>query len=255
MTNVNRKPYIVGNWKMNLERSQALDLIKTIKGRLGDGSDREVAVMVPAVYLADVAAVAQGSPLGVGAQNIYFEDRGPFTGEISCHMVREVGADRTLIGHSERRHVFHEPDEWMGRKVRTALKHDVLPILCLGETADERQANRTDRVIKRQLEAGFALIVPEQFHLVGIAYEPVWAIGTGEVATLEQIAAAHGTIRKFLNTKIGEEMSQLVRILYGGSVGPDNASAIMSLPEVDGLLVGGASLKPDTFIPIIEYDA
>ncbi len=255
MTNVNRKPYIAGNWKMNLERSQALDLIKTIKGRLGDGSNREVAVFVPAVYLAVVAAVGQGSPLGVGAQNVHFERNGPFTGETSCHMVREVGADRTLIGHSERRHVFHEPDEWMGRKIRTALKHNVLPILCVGETSDERQANRTDRVIKRQLEAAFALIIPEQYHLVSIAYEPVWAIGTGEIATLDQIGAAHRTIRKFLTSKSSEESVEHVRILYGGSVGPDNAASIMSLPEVDGMLVGGASLKPDTFIPIIEYDA
>jgi triosephosphate isomerase len=255
MTNITRKPYIAGNWKMNLDRSRALDLVKTIKGRLGDGSDREVAVYVPSVYLADVAAVAQGSPLGVGAQNVYFEEEGAFTGETSCNMVREVGADRTLIGHSERRHVFGEPDEWMGRKVLTALKHSVLPILCVGETLDERKANRTDRVIKRQLEAGFALIEPVQYHLVSIAYEPVWAIGTGEVANLDQIAAAHGTIRKFIATKIDEDMAAHVRILYGGSVGPDNATSIMSVPDVDGLLVGGASLKPDTFIPIIEFDA
>jgi triosephosphate isomerase (TIM) len=254
MTNITRKPYIAGNWKMNLDRSRALDLIKTIKGRLGDGSDREVAVYVPSVYLADVAAVAQGSPLGVGAQNIHFEEEGAFTGETSCNMVREVGADRTLVGHSERRHVFGEPDEWMGRKILTALGHGVLPILCVGETLDERQANRTDRVIKRQLEAGFALIDPEQYHLVSIAYEPVWAIGTGEVANLDQIASAHGTVRKFLSTKIEADMASQVRILYGGSVSPDNAASIMSVPDVDGMLVGGASLQPDTFIPIIEYN-
>ena len=131
----------------------------------------------------------------------------------------------------------------------------MLPILCVGETLEERQGNRTDRVIKRQLEAGFALIEPPQYHLVSIAYEPVWAIGTGEVANLDQIASAHDTVRKFLSTRIDEDMAAQVRILYGGSVSPDNATSIMSVPDVDGMLVGGASLKPDTFIPIIEFDA
>ncbi|MCA8956878.1 MAG: triosephosphate isomerase, partial [Planctomycetes bacterium] len=175
MTSKHRKPYIAGNWKMNLGRAQALDLIKTIKGRLGDGSDREVAVFVPSVYLADVAAVAQGSPLGVGAQNIYYETEGAYTGETSCQMIREVGADRTLVGHSERRHLFGEPDEWMARKMRCALDHGVVPMLCVGETLDERKANRTERVLKRQLEAGLMLLKPDDYHLASIAYEPVWA--------------------------------------------------------------------------------
>lgn len=254
MTNEFRKPYIAANWKMNLDRARALDLIKTIKSRLGDGSQKEVAVFVPSVYLADVAAVAQGSPLGVGAQNIYFETEGAFTGETSCSMVRGVGADRTLVGHSERRHHFGEPDEWMGRKLRVAIDTGVVPMLCVGETSDERNNNRTDRVIKRQLEAGLTLLHSDEYHHISIAYEPVWAIGTGEVATLEQISAAHSTIRKFLCTKVGTEVSETVRILYGGSVTPANATSIMALPEVDGLLVGGASLKPDTFIPIIEFN-
>ena len=133
MTN-GRKPYLAGNWKMNLDRARALDLIKTIKGRLGDGNDREVAVFPPSVYLADVAAVAQGSPLGVGSQNMYYEDTGAFTGELAGPMLREVGADRVLIGHSERRHVFKEPDDWMGKKMVTALRHDLLPVLCIVES-------------------------------------------------------------------------------------------------------------------------
>lgn len=254
MTNQSRKPYIAGNWKMNLDRPRALDMIKTIKGRLGDGGDKEVAVFVPAVYLADVAAVAQGSPLGVGAQNVYFESEGAFTGETSCAMVRGVGADRTLVGHSERRHVFGEPDEWMGRKLRIAIDTGVVPMLCVGETLDERRNNRTDRVIKRQLEAGLTLLKSDEYHHISIAYEPVWAIGTGEVATLEQISAAHRTVRKYLTSKVDQETAETVRILYGGSVSPDNARSIMALPEVDGLLVGGASLKPDTFVPIIDFN-
>jgi triosephosphate isomerase len=253
MTN-QRKPYIAGNWKMNLDRSQALDLVKTIKGRLGDGNDREVAVFTPAVYLADVAAVAQGSPLGVGAQNIYYEANGAFTGETSCNMLREVGADRCLIGHSERRHVFLEPDSWMGRKIRRALDTNLLPILCVGETLDERKANRTDRVLKRQLDSGLTLMEEQDVRRIVIAYEPVWAIGTGEVATPEQVLAAHATIRKFIGNKFGPDAADAIRILYGGSVSPDNATQLMAIEGVDGLLVGGASLKADTFIPILEFE-
>ncbi|GAB4142974.1 MAG: triose-phosphate isomerase [Planctomycetota bacterium] len=255
MTHRARKPYIAGNWKMNLDRARALDLIKTIKGRLGDGGDKEVAVFAPAIYLADVAAVAQGSPLGIGGQNIHFDERGAFTGEIAAYMLREVGADRVLIGHSERRHVFHEPDEWMGRKVRRALDADLLPVYCVGETLDERKGNKTERVLKRQLECGFEKTKPEDAHRISVAYEPVWAIGTGEVATPDQVDAAHQTIRKWIAGRLGAEAAQMIRILYGGSVKPDNARELMAVGDVDGLLVGGASLKADTFIPILEFDA
>jgi len=249
-----RKPYIAGNWKMNLDRSRSLDLIKTVKGRLGDGGDREVAFFVPAISLADVTAVAQGSPLGVGGQNLWYESNGAFTGEVAGRMLREVGADRVLVGHSERRHVFHEPDEWMGKKVRAALDTDLLPIYCVGETLDERKGNRTDRVLKRQLESGFDKVRTEDAHRMTIAYEPVWAIGTGETATLEQIEQAHRAIRKWCVQRIGEDAANLIRVLYGGSVKPDNAKEIMAIDSVDGLLVGGASLQAETFLPIIEYD-
>jgi triosephosphate isomerase len=253
VTTNNRKPYIAGNWKMNLDRARSLDLIKTIKGRLGDGSDREVAVFAPSVYLADVSAVAQGSPLGVGAQNFHFESNGAFTGEVSPRMLREVGADRVLIGHSERRHVFNEPNEWMGRKVRAALDADLLPIYCIGETLDERKGNRTDRVLKKQLENGFELVNVADARRMTVAYEPVWAIGTGETATVEQVEQAHRTIRKWMVQRIGDDANQ-VRILYGGSVKPDNAKELMAIDDVDGLLVGGASLQAESFLPIIEYD-
>ncbi len=254
MTHRARKPYIAGNWKMNLDRARSLDLIKTVKGRLGDGNDREVAFFVPSIYLADVTAVAQGSPLGVGGQNIWYEANGAFTGELAARMLREVGADRALIGHSERRQVFHEPDEWMGRKVRAALDHDLLPIYCIGETLDERKNNRTDRVLKRQLETGFEKVRPDDSHRLTVAYEPVWAIGTGETATGDQVAQAHRFIRKWLVQRVGEDAANQIRILYGGSVKPDNAKELMAVDSVDGLLVGGASLQAETFLPIIEYD-
>jgi triosephosphate isomerase len=169
-------------------------------------------------------------------------------------MLREVGADRVLIGHSERRHVFFEPDEWMGRKVRAALDNDLLPIYCVGETLDERKGGRTERVLKRHLETGLEKIRVEDTHRLTIAYEPVWAIGTGETATGDQIALAHRTIRKWLVQRVGETAANLIRILYGGSVKPDNARELMAVDSVDGLLVGGASLQADTFLPIIEYD-
>ncbi len=249
-----RKPYIAGNWKMNLDRARALDLIKTIKGRLGDGGDREVAVFTPAVYLADISAVAQGSPLGVGGQNLFHEDEGAFTGELSARMLREVGADRVLIGHSERRHLFREPDEWMGPKVRAALQCDVLPVLCVGETIEERRANRTERVVRRQLDAGLGQVQVDEPRNITVAYEPVWAIGTGEVATPEQAADVHSFIRKWLASKLGGEAAALIRILYGGSVNPGNVRGLMAMDDVDGVLVGGASLKADSFLPIIEFD-
>ena len=254
MTNSARKPYIAGNWKMNLDRARSLDLIKTVKGRHGDGGDREVAFFVPAIYLADVAAVAQGSPLGIGGQNLWYEPEGAFTGEVSAHMLREVGANRVLIGHSERRHVFHEPNDWMGRKVRAALDGDLLPIYCVVETIEDRKANRTNSVLRKQLEAGFELVRPEDAHRLTVAYEPVWAIGTGETASIEQVDQVHQMIRKWLVQRIGEEGANSVRVLYGGSVKPDNAKALMAIPDVDGLLVGGASLQAETFLPIIEYD-
>lgn len=252
---MDRKPYIAGNWKMNLDRARALDLVKTIKGRLGDGTEKEVAIFSPSVFLADVSAVAQGSPLGIGGQNFFYESEGPYTGEISAHMLREVGADRALIGHSERRHFFRELDEWMGKKVRAALANHLLPVLCIGETIEERRANRTERVLKKQLESGLEFVQPNDMHRVTIAYEPVWAIGTGEVATPEQIASAHAAIRKWVRQKLGDSAAEIVRILYGGSVKPDNIDGLMAEPDIDGALVGGASLEVESFTRIVEYRA
>ena len=249
-----RKPYIAANWKMNLDRSQALDMIKTLKARLGDGDDREVAVFAPAVYLADVAAVSQGSPIGLGAQNMHWEESGAYTGEISALMLRGVGVDRVLIGHSERRHLFFEKDEWMGRKIRSALDHDLLPMLCIGETIEERKGRRTKEVLERQLRTGLEWALAEEMSRVTIAYEPVWAIGTGLTATPDQAAESHAMIRDWVMDRFGEEVGSGQRILYGGSVKAENVKELMALDGVDGVLVGGASLKPDTFLPIIEFD-
>ncbi len=249
-----RKPYIAANWKMNLDRNQALDMIKTLKARLGDGDDREVAVFAPAVYLADVAAVSQGSPIGLGAQNMHWEENGAFTGEISALMLRGVGVDRVLIGHSERRHLFFEKDEWMGRKIRAALDHDILPTLCVGETIEERKAGKAQEVIARQLKTGLEWAQAIEMSRVTIAYEPVWAIGTGETATPDQAGEAHGMIRDWISDRFGAEVADDLRILYGGSVKADNVKELMAVEGVDGVLVGGASLQPDAILPIIEFD-
>lgn len=250
-----RKPYLAANWKMNLDRSKALDLIKTLKARLGDGDDREVAVFPPAVYLADVAAVSQGSPIGLGAQNMHWEKSGAYTGEISAPMLRGVGVERVLVGHSERRHVFGEKDEWMGRKVRAALDHDLLPVLCIGETLEEREAGRMIEVLERQMRTGLDWVQLPEVHRVTLAYEPVWAIGTGVTATPDQAQEAHAWLRDWMEQRFGDEAAQHVRILYGGSVKPDNVKQLMSQADVDGVLVGGASLSADTFLPIVEFDS
>jgi len=249
-----RKPYIAGNWKMNLDRMAALDLVKTIKGRLGDGDDREVAVFPSYVYLADIVAVAQGSPLGVGAQNIHFEPHGAFTGEVSPAMLRDVGATRVIIGHSERRHVFGEGNDLMGLKVSAALAGNLLPIYCVGETLDQRKANSTRQVVDRQLKAGLENVSEAEMCRVTIAYEPVWAIGTGVTATKEQAQEVHAFLRGKLADLYSPETAQTIRILYGGSVKPSNVKELMAQEDVDGVLVGGASLKPDQFLPIIEFD-
>ena len=251
---IHRKPYIAANWKMNLDRARALDLLKTLKARLGDGDDREVAVFVPAIYLADVAAVAQGSPIGLGAQNIHWEKEGPFTGEISSTMLRGVGVDRVLVGHSERRRLFFEKDEWMGRKIRSALDNDLLPLFCVGETLEERESGRRDEVLDRQMTTGLDWVEKHELSRVSIAYEPVWAIGTGVTATPDQAADAHSWLRAWMSARFGAEVAQRVRILYGGSVSAGNVAGLMAMREIDGVLVGGASLQADTFLPIIEFD-
>ncbi len=255
MTTPKRKPYIAANWKMNLDRTRVLDLVKTLKARLGDGEDREVAVFPPSLFLADVAAVSQGSPIGLGAQNMHWEDEGAYTGEISAPMLRGIGVERVLIGHSERRHLFFEKDEWMGRKIRAALSHSILPILCVGETLEERKAGQMEAVLHRQLSTGLEWTKGEELSRITVAYEPVWAIGTGEVATPDQVGSAHEWIRSWLRSEYGEAPGENCRILYGGSVKPENVGALMAVPQVDGVLVGGASLKAETFLPIVEFDA
>jgi len=251
---MSRIPLIAGNWKMHKTLSATRTLLAELRLALRDTDGVEVAVAPPFTALAAAAEALRGSAIRIGAQNMHESEEGAFTGEISPVMLTDLGANFVILGHSERRALFGEGDELINRKVRRALISDLEVVLCIGETLEERRANRTDKVLRKQLEAGLETVKPEEIRRITIAYEPVWAIGTSVVASTDEVASAHAFIRKWVTSKLGEEAAGALRILYGGSVSGDNAAGLMALADVDGLLVGGASLKPDKFIPIIEYD-
>jgi len=246
------KPLIAGNWKMFLDRGQGRALAQALLRSLpAPLNNADVAVFPPFTCLAEVVEAVAGGDITVGAQNVYPVDEGAFTGEISPPMLLDAGAIRVLAGHSERRHVMGEDDGFINRKVLAALRHDMLPILCVGETLDEREADRTGEVIDRQVRAGLGGVPAARAGDVTVAYEPVWAIGTGRTATPAQAGEAHAVIRGLL-TELWGEPGRSVRILYGGSVKATNAEAILSTPDVNGVLVGGASLEADSFARIVR---
>ncbi|MGD8450323.1 MAG: triose-phosphate isomerase [Phycisphaerae bacterium] len=249
-----RRPLIAGNWKMNLNLAQARDLVGGIAAGLGSaGNAADVAVCPPTVYVYPVGEALAGGPIQLGAQNVYYEAKGAFTGEVSAAMLKDIGVRYVIIGHSERRHTIGhlEDDRMINLKVRAVRAVGLTPILCVGETLTERKAEQTLDVITFQLSAALVGVdVSTPADLV-IAYEPVWAIGTGQVATPEQAQESHLHLRQHLRTIAGDVADQ-VRILYGGSVTPDNAPAIMAQPDVDGGLIGGASLKADSFLGIVQ---
>ena len=213
----------------------------------------EIALFPSPVLLRAVVDGARGSSVKVGAQNIHFAEEGAYTGETSIGQLKAVGGTHTLIGHSERRQYFAETDEIVNKKLHTALKHGIVPVVCVGEVLDEREAGRTATVLKTQVNGAFAGITADAAAPIIIAYEPVWAIGTGKTATPEIAADAHRIIRSEVAKMLGREIAAKMRILYGGSVKPDNATALISQEEIDGALVGGASLKPDSFAAIVKY--
>lgn len=246
-----RKPYVAGNWKMNMDAAGAVALAAGIaKGAGTEGID--IGVAPPSVCLALVAMTVRGSGLHIIAQNTHYEPNGAFTGEISPAMALDAGCDTVIVGHSERRHIFGESDELINQKVSAVLGKDMTVILCIGETLDERQAGRTQAVCERHVRSGLQGIGPEQMANVVIAYEPVWAIGTGHTASPEQAQEVHGFLRPLVAELYGGQVADAVRIQYGGSVKPDNTFDLMSQPDVDGALVGGASLKVDSFLTIVS---
>jgi triosephosphate isomerase len=213
----------------------------------------EIALFPSPVLLPSVIPACKGSNVAVGAQNIHFAEEGAYTGETSVLQLIAVGGTHTLIGHSERRQYFAETDEIVNKKLHTALKHGIVPVVCIGEVLEEREAGKTATVLKTQLNGAFAGITPQAAGPIAIAYEPVWAIGTGRTATPEIAADAHGIIRAEVAKLLGNDVAAAIRILYGGSVKPDNITNLMAQRDIDGALVGGASLKPDSFTAIVKY--
>ncbi|MBI4519545.1 MAG: triose-phosphate isomerase [Gemmatimonadetes bacterium] len=243
------RPVIGGNWKMHHGPADTRRFFQQFTGLWKGRPPGTIVFFPPAVSLSVARECLHGRPdLRLGVQNIHWEERGAFTGEISAAMAREAGAEFALVGHSERRHIFGERDEQAARKVVAALRAGLIPLLCVGETLEERRAGRVDDVILRQLDAVLDSLPPDAGLL--LAYEPVWAIGTGENATPGDAAAAHAALRRRLSARWGASRAQDVAILYGGSVKPDNARDLLAAPEVDGLLVGGASLDPTAFAAI-----
>lgn len=216
--------------------------------------DRDEIVLCPSdTSLSVVIAAATGTNVAVGAQNMYFADEGAFTGETSPLMLKSIAATHIILGHSERRQYFAETDETVNKKLLAALKHELKPIVCIGEVLAERESGKTEEVLLRQVRKGFAGVTAEQAEPIVIAYEPVWAIGTGKTATPEMAAEAHAIVRKEIAAVLGQQAADAMRILYGGSVKPENATALMNEPGVDGALVGGASLDPQSFAKIVKY--
>ena len=246
-----RRPFVAGNWKMNLDRAAAVALAGEVaKGTAGvEGVD--VAVCPPFVYIDPVAKVLQGSKVGLGAQDMYHEAKGAFTGEISAAMLCDVGCKYAILGHSERRHVLGETDEAINKKVRAALAAKLTPIVCVGELLAEREAGKTLDVIRRQFTGSLAGLSAEEMAITVIAYEPVWAIGTGKTASPEQAEQVHADLRRILADRYNKQVAEQVRIQYGGSVTPDNAAQLLAQPDIDGALVGGASLKTAAFMAIV----
>ncbi|MBN2414338.1 triose-phosphate isomerase [bacterium] len=247
-----RRPFIAGNWKMNMLSSQAADLMRTLDHGFSGEDDVDIAVFPPAIYLRDAVKLLSNSTIQVGAQNVCWERNGAFTGEISPAMLKDMGVHLAIIGHSERRTIFLEDDAMINRKLRHALDEGLMPVLCIGETLSERNAGKTEAVIERQISKAFTDVPRDRIPRVTVAYEPVWAIGTGKTATPEQAQQVHRVIREWLGTVCGEGKAATIRILYGGSVKPENARELLHQPDIDGALVGGASLKADSFLAIAE---
>ena len=250
-----RKPFICGNWKMNTTRAEAVALAEGTARTAAETPAVEVGACPPACYIEAVAAAANDSPLLVGGQNMYAEAKGAFTGEIAGPMLADLGCACVILGHSERRHVFDEPDDLIARKVRAAFEVGLTPILCVGELLQERKAGRTETIVRRHVTSGLEGLPKDQAARAVIAYEPVWAIGTGETATPDQAQEVHAFIRTLLEEMYDARLAQTVRIQYGGSVKPGNAHDLLARPDIDGALVGGASLKVDSFRAIIAEGA
>jgi len=247
-----RKIIIAGNWKLNKTPLEAIDLVNELKREVGDVTEVDVVVCPPFTALGDVRDALTESNIGVGAQNVYWEDSGAFTGEVSAPMIKALNVEYVIIGHSERRQFFGETDETVNKRIKASLAQGLKPIVCVGEVLEQREAGKAFDVIKTQCEGSLAGLSVEEMGKLIIAYEPVWAIGTGKTATPDQAQEIHQFIRKQLSQMYDDDLANSVRIQYGGSVKPDNTKDLMSQPDIDGALVGGASLKSEPFSQIVR---
>lgn len=247
-----RKPIIAGNWKMFKTAGEAVNFINELKPLLSE-KDVDVVVCPPFVCLPGVLEAVQGSDIKVGAQNMHWEVEGAFTGEVSPVMLKDLGCHYVIIGHSERRQYFAETDETVNNKVKAAFAHGLLPIVCVGEKLEEREAGSTNQVVENQVRNGFAGLDKDLVKTLVVAYEPIWAIGTGKTASSDDAEVVIAHIRAVLAQMYGEDIAAQVRIQYGGSVKPENISELMAKPNIDGALVGGASLKTDSYLKLINY--
>ena len=248
-----RKPIIAGNWKMNNTTAAGKALVKDLAALVADVKDRQIVVCVPFTILGAIGEAVKGTNIALGAQNLHWEKSGAYTGEISADMLLDMGVEYVLIGHSERRQYFAETDETVNKKVLTAFANNITPILCVGETLEEREGGIMPQVISTQVEKALVGLTGEQIKQLVIAYEPVWAIGTGRTATADQANEVCALIRNKVAELFCEECANEMRIQYGGSVKADNAAEIMGKSDIDGALVGGAALKADSFSQIVKY--
>jgi triosephosphate isomerase len=246
-----RRPFIAGNWKMNTNRASAVALAEAVAKKAEAINGADIAVCPPSCYLDAVGRAIAGSKVALGAQNVYHEKDGAFTGELSAAMLCDLGCKCVILGHSERRHILGETDAAINRKVHAALAAGLIPIVCVGELLAEREAGQTLPVIRRQFDGSLAGLSADQMMKIVIAYEPVWAIGTGKVATPQQAEDVHLGLRKLMEERYNKLLAEAVRIQYGGSVKPENAAELLKQPDIDGALVGGASLKADQFLGIV----
>jgi len=247
-----RKPIIAGNWKMHKTLSEAVSFVEEVKGLIPPAQKVDSVVCAPALFLERLVQSAKGTELKIGAQNMHFEASGAFTGEISPVALQDIGVTHVIIGHSERREMFAETDETVNKKVISAFKHGLTPIVCCGETLEERESSKTSEVVGTQVAKALEGLTGEDVKQVVIAYEPIWAIGTGKSSTAEDANEVCGHIRSVIAEKFSQEIADAVRIQYGGSVKPENIEQFLAQEHIDGALVGGASLEPKSFLQLVE---
>lgn len=248
-----RRPVIAGNWKMYKSAAETRAFFKVFRPLVEKVRHCDIVIAPPFTALQTAVESTQGSDIAVAAQDVHWEKQGAYTGEVAPSMLTELGCRYVIIGHSERRQYFHETDQTVSRKVAAALEANLTPLVCVGETLEEREAGATERVLTRQFSAGLGTLTAERFSRIIIAYEPVWAIGTGRTATPETAVEAHRLLRGLTAKQFGDSLADGLPILYGGSVKPDNIRGLMAQPEIDGALVGGASLDPNSFAAIVNF--